>query len=210
MSSRRILVSVCLISAAAEVDAVAQTLGRPPAPAARWHDRSYGTWTDLADGWDYFPPAGIAERQKILAWAGGIRHEAAILERSLVARNRDRSLTAEIEAVRVVRFEAGALAQELLHGAHFADWGQRLTALGAALDQADLRDSVNPLVVRWREAGEENFARILVNAGPRPRTPRRDQRETPGKRAGAKAARDDQFAHDGQEAGEISRSPSAP
>ena len=66
MRHRRVFLSVCLIGTAFGADGVAQTLGRPASPAAQRHDLSYGSWTDLPDGWGYFPPSSIAERQKML------------------------------------------------------------------------------------------------------------------------------------------------
>lgn len=171
MRHRRVYLSVCLIGAAFAGESRAQTLGRSPAPAARMHDLSYGTWTDLPDAWGYFPPSSIAERQQMLAWADRIRRDAAILERSLIVRDRAGQRSAEIEAVRAVRFEAESLRQDLLFGSHMADFRPRLVALANALDAAAIRESANAQVRGWVEKGGRDFEKIVTTSGPWPREP---------------------------------------
>jgi|GEM_PF-6837556 len=171
MRHRRVLLSVCLIGAAFLDESPAQTLGRAPSPAARMHDMSYGTWTDLPDAWGYFPPSSIAERQKMLAWADRIRRDAAILERSLFVRGRAGQRSAEIEAVRAVLFEAEFLRQHLLFGSHMADFRPRLVSLAAALDAAAIRESANAQVRAWVEKGGRDFEKIVTTSGPWPREP---------------------------------------
>lgn len=171
MRHRRVFLSVCLIGTAFGADGVAQTLGRPASPAAQRHDLSYGSWTDLPDGWGYFPPSSIAERQKMLAWADRIRADAAVLERRLVARERTGQPSAELEAVRVVRFQADTLRQDLLFGSHMADFRPSLEALAGALDAAELRESTDLSLKRWLETRDQEFAKIVTASGPWPRTP---------------------------------------
>ncbi len=171
MRHRRVLQCFCLIGAAFACESPAQTLGRQPAPAARLHDMSYGTWTDLPDAWGYFPPSSIAERQQMLAWADRIRRDAAVLERSLVVRDRAGQRSTEIEAVRAVRFEAETLRQDLLFGSHMADFRSRLVSLATALDAAAIRDSANAQVRGWVEKGGRDFEKIVNTSGPWPREP---------------------------------------
>lgn len=166
-----VLSSVCLCVAAFGAEATGQTLGRPPAPAARLHDMSYGTWTDLPDAWGYFPPSVIMDRQKMLFQAERIRQQAIALERGLIARNRGAKRSAEIEAIRALRFEAEALRQELLFGSHMAFLLPRLEALAAAFDAAVIRDSTDPRFEKWLEAGRREFGEIVTSAGPWPQTP---------------------------------------
>lgn len=171
MRHRPVFLSVCLIGTAFGADGAAQSLGRPASPAAMRHDMSYGSWTDLPDGWGYFPPSSIGERQKLLAWAERIRADAVVLERRLVARVRAGQPSAELDAVRVVRFEAETLRQDLLFGSHMADFRPSLEALASALDAAVLRESSDLTLKRWLETRDEEFAKIVKASGPWPRTP---------------------------------------
>lgn len=132
---------------------------------------SYGSWTDLPDGWGYFPPSSIGERQKLLAWAERIRADAVVLERRLVARERAGQPSAEIDAVRVVRFEAETLRQDLLFGSHMADFRPSLESLSSALHAADLRESTDLTLERWVETRDEEFTKIVKASGPWPRSP---------------------------------------
>lgn len=171
MRHRRVFLSFCLIGTAFGADGVAQTLGRPPAPAARRHEMSYGSWTDLPDGWGYFPPSSIGERQKKLAWAERIRADAVVLERRLAARERAGHPSAELDAVRVVRFEAETLRQDLLFGSHMADFRPSLESLASALNAAELRESTDLTLKLWVETRDQEFAKIVTAAGPWPRSP---------------------------------------
>lgn len=171
MRFRLVLPSICLCFAAFMAEATGQTLGRPPAPAARLHDMSYGTWTDLPDAWGYFPPSGIMDRQRMLFQAEHLRQQAIRLEHGMAARHRGPGRSDEIEAVRALRFEAEALRLELLSGSHMAFLRPRLQALAAAFEAAVIRDSADPRVKKWLETGSKEFGEIATYSGPWPRTP---------------------------------------
>jgi hypothetical protein len=172
MRHRRIFMSLCLIGAAFEADLAAQTLGRPPAPAVRMQNWSYGSWTDLPDAWGYFPPSGIAERQNMIGWADRIRVEAWMLERSLTGSRPGTASADELVEVRSIRMAADLMRQDLVHGVHMALMRERLFDLASALESQTLRKSESLRIQRFLESNDRTFEKIAISAGPWPSTPR--------------------------------------
>jgi hypothetical protein len=172
MKRHMFLLAFGVLGSAAHVFGADRPLGRPAAPAARSHDRSYGSWTDLANPWDYFPPAGIVERQKMLAWAERLYRNATILENTLRVSRRSQDVPPEVQEVGRLRLAAWALRQDLLFGADGDVMRARLITLDEAMKSRTLRESTDSRVQTFAADSQALTDRIVGVSGPWPTAPK--------------------------------------
>ncbi|MFM7316893.1 MAG: hypothetical protein ACKO5E_08075 [bacterium] len=95
------------------------------------HNHSYGTWANLDNPWDYFPPSDSYGRLQMQGMAAAIFRQAQALESAM---NRQKPDTARLKQVREVQQTAAEVHDVLRFGSHRGDLGSALGRLNQRLE----------------------------------------------------------------------------
>lgn len=95
------------------------------------HNHSYGTWANLDNPWDYFPPADSYGRIQMQTMAAVIFRKSLALESNLNRANPDQS---RLKQIRQIKMTAAEVYDVLRFGSHRGDLG---SALGRLNDQLE-------------------------------------------------------------------------
>lgn len=115
-------------------------------------NRSSGTWANLENAWDYFPPADASGRQSMLRWSADLYKKADSLEKEIIVRSRTGRADQIINGHQVrqelieLKNSAYLLHRTLLYGAHRGDLAEQLEEIQTKLDL------IRPEMVREKQA----------------------------------------------------------
>ena len=115
-------------------------------------NRSSGTWANLENAWDYFPPADASGRQSMLRWSADLYKKADSLEKEIIVRSRtgraDQTFNGHQVRQELVELKNSAylLHRTLLYGAHRGDLSEQLEEIQTKLDL------IRPEMVREKQA----------------------------------------------------------
>lgn len=130
-------------------------------------NRSSGTWANLENPWDYFPPSDAAGRQKMLRWSAELFQKAETLENEIA---HDKEWTKNRQArqnLYKLKNHIRELHRTLLYGAHRGDLAESLAVVETNLGEIH-RDLVAVKNARINANGlNDTFSEIQNQTGSR-------------------------------------------
>ena len=97
-------------------------------------NHSYGTWANLSNPWDYFPPADASGRTKMLGWSASIYRQSRELETTISRQKPGPATKEQLRQIRQVQLAAVEVHDTLRFGAHRGDLSNALRKLQERLE----------------------------------------------------------------------------
>lgn len=98
------------------------------------HIRSFGTWANLENSWDYFPPSSTDGRSRMLHWSAKLYQQATDLEMAITKDNSEYRSVGRLSQVKEIREAARQVYDILRFGAHRGDLASSLVSLERKLE----------------------------------------------------------------------------